>query len=70
MILVVIHELGHFWAARRNGVVVEEFGIGLPPKIWGKKLKSGLILSINALPIGGFCKMKGETADDKKTGSA
>ena len=40
VILVVIHELGHAIVARRNGVIVEEFGIGFPPKAWAKKLKN------------------------------
>ena len=40
--LVVIHEFGHFIAARRNGVDVEEFGIGFPPRAWGKKNKKRL----------------------------
>ncbi len=58
--LVVIHELGHAIVARRNGVVVEEFGIGFPPKAWGKKLKNGVLLTINYLPLGGFVKLQGE----------
>ncbi|MDR0397861.1 MAG: RIP metalloprotease [Candidatus Nomurabacteria bacterium] len=66
-LLVVVHEFGHYLAARRSGVVVEEFGIGLPPRAWGKKLKNGVLFSINWLPIGGFCKMQGESdAADKK----
>lgn len=106
MTLVIAHELGHFIAARRNGVWVEEFGIGFPPrakawvknpeytkwqkerkvakkshkkfdkarpkkwlafpkKEWSKKQKD-LILSINFLPIGGFCAMKGESDNDKR----
>jgi regulator of sigma E protease len=58
--LVVVHEFGHFLAARRNGVKVEEFGLGFPPRAKGKKLKSGMILSLNWLPLGGFVKLKGE----------
>lgn len=69
MILVVIHEFGHFWAAKKSGVIVEEFGIGFPPKAWSKKLKSGMIFSINWLPIGGFCRMKGEYDSADKKGS-
>lgn len=101
MILVVIHEYGHFRAARKNGVVVEEFGIGFPPRAkawlrnpdyekqlaewkkngkkgvkphkwsklpkseWKKKQKS-LVFSLNYLPIGGFCSMKGESDSDKR----
>lgn len=62
-ILVMIHELGHYTVARLFGVQVEEFGFGLPPRIWGKKIK-GTIYSINALPIGGFVKLAGEDEED------
>lgn len=63
-ILVFIHELGHFTAARAIGVKVEEFGFGLPPRIWGKKFgKHGTIYSLNWLPIGGFVKLAGEDED-------
>ena len=95
--LVVAHEFGHFIAARRNGVTVEEFGIGFPPRAvawvknpeyekwqkdgkkgkkpkkwlkfpkseWDKKQKT-LIFSLNWLPIGGFCSMKGESDSDTR----
>ena len=59
-ILVILHELGHFLMAKRAGIGVEEFGIGLPPRIWGKKIGE-TIYSVNWLPFGGFCRMKGET---------
>jgi regulator of sigma E protease len=58
--LVVVHEFGHFIAARKGGVDVEEFGLGFPPKAWGKKLASGMELTINWLPLGGFVRLKGE----------
>lgn len=67
--LVVIHELGHAIAARRNGVEVEEFGIGFPPRAWGKKLKNGTLFSLNWLPLGGFVKLKGEHSSDTEKGS-
>lgn len=65
VILVVIHELGHGIVARRNGVVVEEFGIGFPPRAWGRKLKRSVLgkdvlISLNWLPLGGFVKLQGE----------
>ncbi len=65
VILVVVHELGHAIVAKRNGVVVEEFGIGFPPRAWGRKLKQGILgknvlLSLNWLPLGGFVKLQGE----------
>ncbi len=58
--LVVVHELGHAFIARRNGVVVEEFGIGFPPRAWSRKLKNGVLFSLNWLPLGGFVKLQGE----------
>jgi regulator of sigma E protease len=57
--LVLAHEFGHFITAKRAGVKVEEFGVGFPPKIWGKQYGETLY-SINAVPLGGFCKMAGE----------
>src|SRR5580698_876104 len=67
--LIVLHEFGHFIAARRSGVEVEEFGIGFPPGIWSKEMKKGYRLSINLLPLGGFVKLKGEHDADKTPGS-
>ncbi len=67
--LVVVHEFGHFIAARKSGVEVEEFGVGFPPRAYGKKLKSGLLLSINWLPLGGFVRLKGEHDSAKAEGS-
>lgn len=64
-VIILIHEFGHFWAARRSGIKVEEFGIGLPPRIWGKK-KKGIIWSINWIPFGGFVRLYGEDSSDPK----
>jgi regulator of sigma E protease len=61
--LVIIHELGHFFAAKKVGVKVEEFGLGLPPKLFGKKF-GGTLFSFNALPFGGFVRLKGEEVED------
>ncbi len=58
-LLVLVHEFGHFIAAKRNGVRVEEFGFGFPPRLFGIK-KGETLYSINALPIGGFVKLYGE----------
>lgn len=58
-ILVFIHELGHFMAAKKMGVKVEEFGLGFPPRAFGKKIGETLY-SLNWLPIGGFVKVFGE----------
>lgn len=60
VLLVTVHELGHAIAARRSGVVVEEFGIGFPPRAWAKKLKNGVLFTLNWLPLGGFVKLQGE----------
>jgi regulator of sigma E protease len=68
VLLVVVHELGHAIAARRNGVVVEEFGIGFPPRAWAKKLKNGVLFSLNWLPLGGFVKLQGEHDAANKKG--
>ena len=62
-ILVLVHEFGHFFAAKITGVKVEEFGLGLPPRIIGKK-RWGTIWSLNWLPIGGFCKLFGEDPNE------
>lgn len=65
LVLVVIHELGHFLVAKKFGIKVLEFGFGIPPKIWGKKIGE-TIYSINLLPIGGFVRLFGEDEVDKK----
>lgn len=62
-ILILIHEFGHYWAARRAGIRVEEFGIGIPPRVWGRK-RGDTIWSINAIPMGGFVKVAGEDGKD------
>lgn len=59
-ILILIHELGHFWTARRAGILVEEFGIGLPPRLAGFR-RNGTVYSLNALPFGGFVRIHGES---------
>jgi regulator of sigma E protease len=66
--LVTVHELGHAILARRNGVVVEEFGIGFPPRAWEKKLKNGVLFTLNWLPLGGFVKLQGEHDAANKKG--
>lgn len=68
ILLIVVHELGHAIVAKRNGVVVEEFGIGFPPRAWKKKLKNGVLFTLNWLPLGGFVKLQGESDDSNKKG--
>lgn len=65
-ILVIVHELGHFMVAKWNGIWVEEFGFGLPPRLFGKKIGE-TIYSINALPFGGFVRLHGEMSDPSES---
>jgi len=58
-LLIFLHELGHFVTARRAGMRVEEFGFGLPPRVWGIK-RGPTIYSINLIPLGGFVRVLGE----------
>ena len=62
-ILVFVHELGHFLVAKKLKMGVEEFGFGLPPRLWGKKVGE-TIYSLNWLPIGGFVKLSGEDVEE------
>lgn len=78
MVVVFIHELGHFLAARKNGVLVEEFGLGMPPRMCGVQKVDGkwqvlkgnsapldptqTVFSFNWLPIGGFVRLYGDGA--------
>jgi regulator of sigma E protease len=58
-VLILVHEIGHFVAARLIGVKVEEFGIGIPPRIKGWR-RNGVLWSVNWIPFGGFVKVLGE----------
>lgn len=58
-VAIYFHELGHFIAAKRAGVKVEEFGIGIPPRLFGIK-RGETIYSLNAIPIGAFVRAAGE----------
>lgn len=80
-LLVIVHELGHFVVARRNGIAAHEFGFGFPPRVFGvysdmkgkkrivwggKDVKAkGTIYSFNWFPIGGFVKIKGEDGSEQ-----
>jgi regulator of sigma E protease len=63
-VLVFIHELGHFLAAKSAGIRVDEFGLGFPPRIFGFK-KGETVYSLNAIPFGGFVKIFGENPDEE-----
>ena len=58
--LVLIHELGHFWAARILGIRVRELGIGFPPRLKGI-WRNGIVYSLNWIPVGGFVRLEGES---------
>lgn len=65
-ILILIHEFGHFFVAKKAGIWVEEFGLGLPPRLIGKKIGE-TIYSLNALPFGGFVRLHGEQDEEGVT---
>ncbi len=64
LVLVLVHEFGHFFTAKKFGIRVDEFGFGFPPKIFGIK-KGETEYSINALPFGGFVKIFGENPNEE-----
>ena len=61
-VIIIFHELGHFWLAKANGIRVNEFCLGLGPTIWGIQ-KGETKYSIKLLPFGGACMMEGEDED-------
>jgi regulator of sigma E protease len=68
-VLVFVHEFGHFITARLSGITVEEFGFGYPPRIIKMFRWKGTDFTLNWIPFGGFCRMKGENAADMSAGS-
>ena len=69
-VVVVIHELGHFYFAKRAGILVREFAIGMGPKIFSHQGKDGTAYTIRALPIGGYVRMAGyEEEEEMKPGT-
>ncbi len=68
-LLVLIHEFGHFIVAKKCGVVVNEFSIGMGPRICSHVAKSGTRYSLKWLPFGGSCAMLGEDEDNEEEGS-
>lgn len=65
-ILVFVHELGHFLAAKKAGIKVLEFGFGYPPRVWGKKVGE-TIYSLNWIPFGGFVRLLGQEKAEQKS---
>ncbi len=64
--IITAHEFGHFLAAKKSGVLVEEFNIGFPPRLIAKRIGETLY-SLNLIPIGGYVKLFGENEDNLKT---
>ncbi len=64
LIMITVHEAGHYFAGKLLGFGIDEFAIGFGPKLFKKTKKNGEVFSIRALPIGGFCSFKGEDKDD------
>ena len=58
--VVYFHELGHYWVARKAGVVVDVFSIGFGPEIYGWTSKSGTRWRFSVIPLGGYVKMRGD----------
>lgn len=67
-VLVFVHELGHYWAARRNGVRVEVFSIGFGPELFGLTDRSGTRWKFSAIPLGGYVKMFGDADPASRPG--
>ena len=65
LIMITVHEFGHYIAGKIFGFGIEEFAIGFGPKIFTKKRKSGEVFSIRVLPIGGFCAFSGEDEESQ-----
>ena len=64
VLLILVHEFGHFVVAKLSGMRVDEFGVGYPPRLWGKKIGE-TEYTVNALPFGGFVKIYGEDQTDQ-----
>ena len=65
-VLIYVHEWGHYWVARRNGVRVEVFSIGFGPEIFGWTNELGTRWKIGLIPLGGYVKMFGENLSDEE----
>ena len=65
LVMITVHELGHYIAGKILGFGIEEFSIGFGPKIYSKQKKNGEIFSVRLLPLGGFCAFKGEDKEDE-----
>ncbi|MBR2970466.1 MAG: site-2 protease family protein [Clostridia bacterium] len=64
LLMITIHEFGHYIAGKLLGFKIDEFAIGFGPKLFSKTKKNGEVFSIRALPLGGFCAFAGETDEE------
>ena len=64
LVMVVIHEFGHYVAGKLLKFKINEFSVGFGPKIFSKKKKNGEVFSLRLIPLGGFCAFEGETESD------
>ena len=67
-IIIIVHELGHFFAAKSCGILVEEFSVGMGPKIFSLS-RRGTKFSLRWVLFGGYCAMEGEDKDSSEKGS-
>ncbi|GAA3024102.1 RIP metalloprotease RseP [Tetragenococcus solitarius] len=68
-VVVVIHEFGHFYFAKKSGILVREFSIGMGPKLFSHQAKDGTTYTIRAIPMGGYVRMAGyEEEEELKAG--
>lgn len=65
-ILVLVHEFGHYYFAKRAGILVREFSIGMGPKIWWSR-RNGTTYTVRLLPLGGYVRLAGADEDDDET---
>ena len=70
LFMISIHELGHYTAGKLLKFKINEFAVGMGPKIFSKKTKSGEVVSLRALPLGGFCAFEGEKDDSGDTSNS
>ena len=64
--MVLVHEFGHYYFAKRAGILVREFSIGMGPKIWWNH-RNGTTYTIRLLPLGGYVRLAGGDEDDDET---
>lgn len=66
LLMILIHEAGHYFVGKLLKFEIEEFSIGFGPAIFSKKMKSGEVFSLRCIPLGGFCAFKGEDEDENE----